>query len=831
MAISAAQAIRQAKEEGVRKLVLSGLTSGVIPAELLDLENLDGLMIRDSKVEFITFPEGLAKLTKLKEIHIHSTLITEIPQEVYKVTTLKNLCLGRNLISNIGPEIANLSKLTRLNILGNKFTEIPNSIFRLPLLKEVLLGRNLIKSIPAEAIALKRLRNLDLTSNKIKAPLEALRGNGGDVIQYILDLQDSLNKKPLHEAKLIFIGSGDVGKTSLIKMITKNRCTLNQGKTEGIEITDWSVRRKKDNIKIHIWDFGGQEVMHATHKFFMTSRSVYVLVVNPRTQDNYGNSEIEYWLKLIRSYAGEVPVVIAINKAEVHKANIGKGQLQDKYHNVVGFAETSCTKKLGIADLKALINEAISKLDFIDDELPQSYFDIKKKLEETNKEYIEYSDYESICRSVDPLFKQNSKSTLVRLLHDLGVMLNFSENRVLRDTQVLNPEWVTRGVYQIINYPKLLDNKGILSLPELPDILDKTKYPTDKERMYIVDIMGHFELSFQMEGRKDVYFVPGSFPKDRPIISWGHANHKVLRFQFKYDILPSSIISRFMVKSHRLIRGADFWFNGVVLSYENCEALIVADPEERTIKIEVGGQGNRRAFLTVIREKFEEVHVSYQDIDIQRFIVIDPEGEVLVNYGDLLVFEESKEPTIFIPSLKTRFNVKSLLNGIEDENRRMITSSDGEHQMKGVSMFISYSHKDEELKDKLKAHLSSLKRDELIRTWDDRQILAGSELDKEIAFYNENSDIIVLLISSDYINSDYCYSIEMTKALERHASKQAIVIPIILRSCDWKKTPFSKLKSLPRDGKAVTSWKNEDEAFTDIAVEVRTLIERYLEQG
>ncbi|WP_426492208.1 COR domain-containing protein [Hymenobacter sp. 102] len=718
--------------------------------------------------------------------------------------------------------------LRRLNLRNNKLSEIPKHIIKLNKLQEISLSQNQIKHIDKEFIGLAKLKSLDLTTNKIRAPREALRGRGIDVIQYILDFQDAKNKKPLHEAKLIFIGSGDTGKTSLIKMITKKRFNSSENKTDGIEITDWSVKRDKNKIKVHIWDFGGQEIMHATHKFFMTSRSVYVLVVNPRTQDNYGNSEIEYWLKLVRSYAGDVPVIVAVNKCEVHKANIAKGQITDKYDNVLGFIETSCSKNIGINDLKTTIANAIGKLEFIDDELPQSYFDIKLKLEETNKEYIEFEEYEEICKEVDPNFKKSSKIALVRLLHDLGVMLNFSDNRVLRNTQVLNPEWVTKGVYQIINYPKLIENKGILSLSDLPEILDQDQYPTEKERLYITDIMGHFELSFQMEGKQDLYFVPGTFPKDKPDINWTHATESSLKFQFQYDILPSSIISRFIVKSHRLIRENNFWLNGVVLAHENCEALIVTDPQERTIKIEVSGNGDKRAFLAVIREKFEEVHTSYQDIDIQRYISIDPEGIILVNYNDLLAHEEANEDYIFIPKLKTRFNVKTLLNGIEREKTRNSKPIEMEHEIKGASVFISYSHKDENLKDKLKAHLSTLKRKNIIDIWDDRNIIPGKDFDKEISHYLTTSDIILLLISSDFINSDYCYSTEMNNAVIRHESGEAVVIPIILRSCDWTDTPFRKLQGLPKDGHPVTSWSNEDEAFTNVAQGIKKAIESFL---
>lgn len=125
------------------------------------------------------------------------------------------------------------------------------------------------------------------------------------LIDQIDDLEEALSQNkeiPLFEAKLIFIGSGNVGKTSLINTIIDGQYNPNETKTEGINIRDWKVRADND-IDVHIWDFGGQEIMHATHKFFMTQNSVYVVVVTPREEDRYGETELSYWLKLVQSFA------------------------------------------------------------------------------------------------------------------------------------------------------------------------------------------------------------------------------------------------------------------------------------------------------------------------------------------------------------------------------------------------------------------------------------------------------------------------------------------------------------------------------------------------
>lgn len=143
-----------------------------------------------------------------------------------------------------------------------------------------------------------------------------------------------------------------------------------------------------------------------------------------------------------------------------------------------------------------------------------------------------------------------------------------------------------------------------------------------------------------------------------------------------------------------------------------------------------------------------------------------------------------------------------------------------------MKAFISYSHRDAWALERLHTHLSMLRRKGLIQEWFDREILAGGELDSEIAEQLEESEIFLLLVSPDFLASDYCYEQEMARALERHEAGEARVIPIIVEPCDWKASPLRRLKALPRDGNPVTEWANQNNAFLDIVTELRRVVER-----
>ncbi len=141
-----------------------------------------------------------------------------------------------------------------------------------------------------------------------------------------------------------------------------------------------------------------------------------------------------------------------------------------------------------------------------------------------------------------------------------------------------------------------------------------------------------------------------------------------------------------------------------------------------------------------------------------------------------------------------------------------------------INLFISYSHKDEELKNNLKSHLMALKRCGLINIWHDREILSGQEWEGEINEHLDNAHIILLLISSDFIQSDFCYGVEMKHAMARQNFGDAVIVPVILRDCHWDVTPLGKLQALPHNGKAVTSWPNIDEAFNNVVQGICDLI-------
>ncbi len=143
-----------------------------------------------------------------------------------------------------------------------------------------------------------------------------------------------------------------------------------------------------------------------------------------------------------------------------------------------------------------------------------------------------------------------------------------------------------------------------------------------------------------------------------------------------------------------------------------------------------------------------------------------------------------------------------------------------------VTVFYSYSHKDEALRDELDKHLSSLKHEGLIKAWHDRRITPGDEWKNKIDQNLKTAQLILLLVSSDFMFSGYCYDIEMQEAMKLHKARKARIIPIILRPVDWTQALFASLQALPTDGKPVTEWPNQDRAFLNVAQGIRLAVEK-----
>jgi internalin A len=782
-------------------------------------------------------PEVIGKLTFLQALNLSGNQITEIPKVIGKLTSLKSLNLSGNQITEIPKVISNLTSLQSLNLSGNQITEIPEVIGKLTSLKFLYLSRNQITEIPVVIEELVHLKRFRVEDNPIRnIPVEIVcqgweqkpwdRGNPQVIFDYLREQR--AGERPLQEAKMILVGFGGVGKTSLIKRLVHNGFDKDEPQTHEVQITKWPITlntQAAENITVHTWDFGGQQIMHSTHQFFLTERSLYILVLNGRQGQE--DEDAEYWLELIKSFGKDSPVIIALNKFNATRFDVNRSDLRQKFPNIIEFVQTDCQDSTGIDELRRIIIRELDKLEGLRDSFPAKWFQIKDRLAAMTKNYIDFETYREICRShgeTDP----HKQERLAFYLHLLGIVLNYSEDDRLKDTNILNPHWVTKGVYRIITSDILQQNQGKLDRAHLRQILDPQEYPPACYD-FLLCLMRKFELCFPFPEAIDSYLVPNLLSKQQPPTDEFQPIYS-LNFRYAYPVLPEGLLPRFVVRTHHLNKTQTWWRSGTILYFEGSRALVKADRVSKNISITVidGNKASRSRLLAIIRSNFEDIHSNFKFI-VQEWVPLPKHPEIQHLYQNLLVRERAgiMEVDDVVNDKIIKTSIKQLLNGVDlpEQRNRDIDKNPL------VKIFYSYSHKDEALKDELDTHLILMKRQGLIASWHDRCILAGQEFAQEIDTHLQSADIILLLVSVDFFASNYCYQTEMTTALEKHQKHEAVVIPIIVRTVGWQDAPFGKLTALPTDGNAVTIWSDRDAAWTNVSEGIKQVVQKIISRS
>lgn len=276
------------------------------------------------------------------------------------------------------------------------------------------------------------------------------------------------------------------------------------------------------------------------------------------------------------------------------------------------------------------------------------------------------------------------------------------------------------------------------------------------------------------------------------------------------EFLPDSVFPRLMVKLHSFIKSDLRWRSGMLLakpSVFKAAARVRADKEDKKITIDVCGEEPRR-LLSFIRETLKEIIEGFSELPFDEQVPI-PDSEVLWSYTELVDMEEMGVREFPIGKLKRKFAVKDLLDGVEEPSMR-----DAIAQLP-VKAFISYAHKDLAHMETLRAALSPLVRLNNLKLWYDHNIDAGQAWEKEILQQLEEAEIVLCLVSHDFIQSEFCYKQEFLTALEAHKRGEKTIVPIRLRSCHWEGLPLAAIQGRPDIW--ITSDPNQDEAWTKVA--------------
>ncbi|MDR0476206.1 MAG: hypothetical protein LBH43_21390 [Treponema sp.] len=443
---------------------------------------------------------------------------------------------------------------------------------------------------------------------------QEIKDQGAKAVADYLEAMDSEGGENLNEARIIIIGEKGAGKTCLARRLIDPKAPMTESSesTEGVVSTIWKIESKESSLTLnaHIWDFAGHVITHAAHRCFLSERCLYILLYDGRTERR---NQIEYWLDHVRNYGGDAPVLILINKFDDNKPDIPENTLTRKYPFIKSFAYFSIKEdKYALEEFSTKTSEIIlNNLIWNSRKMPSSYYKVKnelRKLFDNNVECISKEQFYEKAVNNDVTNKEK-QDILLESLHLLGICLWYKDIDDF-NMLVLNPNWITNGIYKVINWAHN-NSRRTISLDDFEIIFDdeKERYPKDRFKD-ILKLMEKYELAYSKDNINIT--IPHILMEDQPKELPDFPIEESLMIKYVSEQpLPPNNVCRFIVRRHEEIRSDnEVWRYGVVMEYKkNTTALIYED--DRNIVIKVKGS-KKSEYISKLRETMDAILESYK---------------------------------------------------------------------------------------------------------------------------------------------------------------------------------------------------------------------------
>ncbi|MEM9923344.1 MAG: COR domain-containing protein [Cyanobacteria bacterium P01_D01_bin.50] len=613
----------------LQSLDLSWNQLSSLPAEIGQLSSLQSLDLYENKLS--SLPAEIGQFTNLQSLNLSWNKLSSLPAEIGQLSSLQSLSLSRNQLSSLPGEIGQLSSLQSLKLYNNQLSSLPAEFGQLTNLQSLYLWGNQLSSLPETIKKLTKLKKLDLRRNPLPIPPEILGaknidedpGDVNEILDFYFRVQDPNETEPLYEAKLLIVGEGGAGKTSLAKKIEDENYQLksDEESTEGIDVIQWKFPLADDNEKefrVNIWDFGGQEIYHSTHQFFLSKRSLYVLVADNRRE----NTDFYWWLKVVELLSDNSPVLIVKNEKQNRQCEINISQLRGEFTNLKEVLPTNLATNRGLAEIKQEIKNQIAKLEHVGIPLPTIWVRVRAALDNDSRNYISREEYYRLCE-INKFSDRQDMLRLSRYLHDLGVCLHFQDDSTLKHCVILKPEWATTAVYKVLDNEALRNNLGHFTKDELADIWKDSEYRDMRDEL--LQLMMRFKLCYEIPHKPGNYIAPQLLEIEAPLRGegvegekkyyWNKSNNLILRY--KYEFMPKGIMTRFIVETHDLIEEQKLvWRSGVILNQYGTRAEVIENYNQREITVRVCGS-EKKGLLEIVNREFEKIHLTFERLQYQ----------------------------------------------------------------------------------------------------------------------------------------------------------------------------------------------------------------------
>ena len=629
---------------------------------------------------------------KLEQLNLRYTQIRDITP-IKKLKKLKHLNLRGNAIYDISP----LSELQHLNEINLSFNQIQNieSLKKLNELRLLDARTNKVQIIPSWLVDVNsnlifeksgivfEENNGDelgilLNDNPIISPPIEVINQGNDAIQRYFEQIKDEGVDYIYEAKLILVGEGSAGKTSLQLRLRNPNASLpsENSRTRGIHVHDWVFKNEGSKKHVaHIWDFGGQDMYYPVHRFFLTESSVFVLMASTRQSHH----NFDYWIPTIYQFGGQSPIIIGQTRHEGALATWNElGYfLSNPLFNIVKtkalpYYELNLpNSNAGLDSIKSVVIDQITNLPHYGKGVPKSWVQIRERMfkEIAHHHYISFEKFDELCKEVNPIAFNNREivEDCASFLHAIGILLWYSKTDTLKDWVILQPEWAMNAVYKIIDDAQIQNNNGNITIDDF-----KRLWTGDYHGKHgiLKKMLEEFKIAFPKKNANGEYILPAQLSSMPENERWSE-NEKYISIEYYYEFMPKGLINQLSAELNGYIHDEKaVWNNAVNFSDDSRKSFCQVEENFFFQKITLKARGkDGRGLLLVVMDMMKNITNGYKGVKPKIIVPCTCEtckkdlSPTRYLYGDLLRWGEKKD-TVYCNEGDTFLSIEALLRDV-----------------------------------------------------------------------------------------------------------------------------------------------------------------------
>ncbi len=587
-------------------------------SEIKGLEGLSALQQLSIGGNQISEISGLEGLSALQELRLYNNQISEI-SGLEGLSALQELYLSSNQISEISG-LEHLTALEKLEISNNKISNISGL---LPWLKRTANPLQIVlKVFPPHKV---EKGELNVYGNPLTTPPISVVKKGNEAVLRYFEKIAKEGQDYIYEAKLILVGEGSAGKTSLQVRLQDAKAKLpkQDKRTRGIQIADWPFKTSKGRPHIaHIWDFGGQDVYYPVHRFFLTENAVFVLLASTRqTTHNF-----DYWIPTIFQFGGKSPIILGQTCHDGNKVawnDLGFYMGSDNFNIIktgaLPYQELNLVNKNeGLVKIKKTIVEQLTSLPHYGKGVPKTWVTVRDKIAAMAPKTacIPFSKFKELCRAIssEGFADAVAVDDCAGFLHSIGVVLWYADIAGLKDWVVLQPEWAMKAVYKIIDDADIQKRRGIILAKDFKRLWSEGCY----EGMHDVlkQMLEVFKIAFPKKHPKGDYIIPARLLSMPAEARWQIAE-PCLRLEYKYEFMPRGMVNQLSAELSRyIIADEQVWNDAVNFKNNDASCQVTEDFYNRFIRIFATGK-DARALVMLVMNGLQDITDGYRGVTPQ----------------------------------------------------------------------------------------------------------------------------------------------------------------------------------------------------------------------